>query len=55
MKIIADTNAFLAVALYEPEKPQIVRLTAGHKLISPDVLLFEIGNASTAMMKKCLG
>jgi predicted nucleic acid-binding protein len=52
MKIIADTNTFIAVALNEPEKHKIVELTKGHELIAPDVLPFEIGNALTAMMKK---
>jgi len=52
MKIIADTNTFIAVALNEPEKSRIIRLTEGHDLIAPDVLPFEIGNALTAMMKK---
>ena len=52
MKMIADTNTFIAVALNEPEKVRIIRLTQGHDLISPDVLPFEIGNALTAMMKK---
>jgi len=52
MKIIADTNTFIAVALNEPEKERIIQLTEGHELISPDVLPFEIGNALTAMMKK---
>jgi len=52
MKIIADTNTFLAVALEEPEKTQIIHLTVGHDLIAPEVLPFEIGNALTAMMKK---
>ena len=52
MKIISDTNTFLAVALNEPEKDRIIRLTEGHDLIAPDVLPFEIGNALTAMMKK---
>jgi predicted nucleic acid-binding protein len=52
MKIIADTNTFIAVALNEPEKERIIELTEGHELISPDVLPFEIGNALTAMMKK---
>lgn len=52
MKIIADTNTFIAVALNEPEKGKIIRLTEGHDLIAPDVLPFEIGNALTAMMKK---
>jgi len=52
MKIIADTNTFIAVALNEPEKDRIIQLTEGHDLIAPDVLPFEIGNALTAMMKK---
>lgn len=52
MKIIADTNTFIAVALNEPEKVRIIQLTEGQDLIAPDVLPFEIGNALTAMMKK---
>jgi predicted nucleic acid-binding protein len=52
MKIIADTNTFIAVALNEPEKDVIIRLTEGHSLIAPEVLPFEIGNALTAMMKR---
>ncbi|MBW2342263.1 MAG: type II toxin-antitoxin system VapC family toxin [Deltaproteobacteria bacterium] len=34
MKIIADTNTFIAVALNEPEKDRIIRLTEGHDLIA---------------------
>jgi predicted nucleic acid-binding protein len=52
MKIIADTNTFIAVALNEPEKDMIIRLTEGHDLVAPEVLPFEIGNALTAMMKR---
>lgn len=52
MKITADTNTFIAVALNEPEKADIIQLTKGHDLIAPDVLPFEIGNALTAMKKK---
>lgn len=52
MKIIADTNTFIAVALNEPEKDNIIQLTEGCDLAAPDVLPFEIGNALTAMMKK---
>ncbi|MGA1823531.1 MAG: type II toxin-antitoxin system VapC family toxin [bacterium] len=52
MKIIADTNTFIAVALEEPEKKKIIQLTVGHELVAPEVLPFEIGNALTAMMKK---
>jgi predicted nucleic acid-binding protein len=52
MKIVADTNTFLAAALNEPERDRIIRLTAGHELVAPEVLPFEIGNSLTAMMKK---
>jgi predicted nucleic acid-binding protein len=52
MKIVADTNTFIAVALNEPEKDMIIRLTEGCDLVSPEVLPFEIGNALTAMFKK---
>ena len=34
MKIIADTNTFIAVALNEPEKGKIIGLTEGHDLIA---------------------
>ena len=52
MRIVADTNIFIAVALNEPEKNKIIQLTEGCDLVAPDVLPFEIGNALTAMMKK---
>ena len=54
MKIIADTNTFIAVALNEPEKELIIGLTEGCELVAPEVLPFEIGNALTAMMKKMI-
>lgn len=50
--VVADTNIFLAVALNEPEKADIVRLTLGRVLVAPDVLPYELGNALTAMMRK---
>ena len=52
MKIVADTNTFLAVALCEPEKEALTLAVAGHHLVAPEVLPFEIGNALTAMVKK---
>ena len=52
MRIVADTNTFIAVALNEPEKDKIIRLTQGLDLAAPEVLPFEIGNALAAMMKK---
>jgi len=52
MKIIVDTNTFLAVTLYEPERDEIIRITLGHDLVAPDILPFEIGNALSAMLKR---
>lgn len=52
MKIVADTNIFLATALNKPEKGMIVSLTVGHELLAPEVLPFEIGNALSAMIKR---
>lgn len=52
MKIIADTNTFLAVTLNEPEKDKIIKLTLGHDLIAPNILPFETGNALSAMLKR---
>lgn len=54
MKIVADTNTFLAVALEEPEKKKIIQLTVEHDLAAPEVLLFEIGNALTAITKSLI-
>ncbi len=52
MYFVADTNVFLAVALNEPEKDQIVRLTSGADAVSPEILPYEIGNALSAMVKR---
>lgn len=52
MKIVADTNIFIAVALNEPKKNKIIQLTEGCDLIAPEVLPFEVGNALSAMAKK---
>jgi len=52
MDIIADTNIFLAVALDEPEKDNIIKLTSGSEVFSPEVLPYEIGNALSAMVKR---
>jgi predicted nucleic acid-binding protein len=52
MNIISDTNIFLAVALNEPDKENIIQLTADASAISPEILPYEVGNALTAMVKR---
>lgn len=52
MRIVVDTNILLAVALEEPEKADIVRLTRGADAAAPEILPYEIGNALSAMLKR---
>ena len=52
MNIAVDTSAIIAVIGDEPEKPEILRQTAGHDLFAPQSLPWEIGNAYTAMLKR---
>jgi predicted nucleic acid-binding protein len=52
MDLVSDTNIFLAVVLNEPEKDNIVKLTAAANAFSPEILPYEIGNALTAMVKR---
>ena len=42
----------MAVALNEPDKENIIQLTADASAISPEILPYEVGNALTAMVKR---
>lgn len=52
MKIVADTNTFLAVALDEPEKDWLIEVTDGHDLVAPAVLPYEIANALSSLVRR---
>lgn len=52
MRMVADTNAFLAVVLNEPERDWLIAATTGHDLISPAHLPYELGNALTALLRR---
>jgi len=52
MEIVADASAFLAVVLNEADRDWIVNKTIEAKLISPEILPYEIGNALIAVRKK---
>jgi len=52
MNVIADTNTFLAVALKEPEREGLIKLTDGYKLSAPSILPYEIGNALSSLVKR---
>lgn len=56
MRYVADTSAFLAVVLDEPERAWLVQATEGQQLVAPPVLPYEIANALSALVKrKALG
>jgi predicted nucleic acid-binding protein len=50
--IVIDTSAILAVLLAEPEKRAVVEATMGSILWAPASLLWEVGNAATAGVKR---
>jgi predicted nucleic acid-binding protein len=52
MDIVIDTSALIAVILNEPEKKKIIQITAGHTLVGPESIRWEMGNAFSAMFKQ---
>jgi len=52
MDIVTDTSVLIAVILNEPEKKAIVNATAGHDLVGPCSIKWEICNAFSAMLKR---
>lgn len=54
MKIVSDTNTFLAVALDEPERTAILASTQSAELLAPEVLPYEIGNALSSLFRRGL-
>ena len=52
MDIVIDASAILAVIAGEPERDGVVRLTAGHRLVGPGSIPWEIGNAFSSMLKQ---
>jgi predicted nucleic acid-binding protein len=54
MKIVVDTNTFLAVSLDEPERDWLIEATDGHDLVAPAVLPYEIGNALSSLARRKL-
>ena len=52
MEIVVDTSAIIAVIVAEPERDGIVEITAGHDLIGPGSIPWEVGYAFSAMLKQ---
>jgi len=52
MQITIDTSALLAVCTNEIQKPRMVELTMGARLLAPVSVHGEVGNALSAMLKR---
>ncbi|GMO42291.1 MAG: hypothetical protein Pg6C_03730 [Treponemataceae bacterium] len=52
MEIIADASAIMAVIAKEPEREVVIQLTKGTKILSPNMVSYEITNGLTKMVKK---
>ena len=52
MDIVIDASAILAVIVDEPERDRVVEMTAGHNLVGPGSIPWEIVNAFSSMLKQ---
>lgn len=52
MRIFLDASVFLAVALDQPERPELVKVTKQANLVAAAALPYEVGNALSAMVRR---
>lgn len=52
MDITVDTSILIAVVSDEPSRSRAIEVTAGHGLVAPHSVHWEIGNALFAMIKR---
>ncbi|MFB3891425.1 MAG: type II toxin-antitoxin system VapC family toxin [Phycisphaerae bacterium] len=52
MKIVVDASVLVAVVAEEPSKPSLLQATAGHELVAPGSIHWEIGNAFSTMLRR---
>ncbi|MBI5416797.1 type II toxin-antitoxin system VapC family toxin [Candidatus Poribacteria bacterium] len=52
MELIVDASSIIAVLLEDKKKPKIIELTSDTTLVSPSCLIWEIGNALSALIKR---
>lgn len=52
MIVTIDTSVLIAVVACEPSRERALELTAGHRLVAPSSVHWEMGNAFSAMLKR---
>jgi predicted nucleic acid-binding protein len=52
VEIVIDASAIIAVLLNEAQKEQLIECAVGADLIAPPSIIWEIGNALSAMLRR---
>jgi predicted nucleic acid-binding protein len=52
MDVVMDASVLIAAAANEVDKSRLIAPTAGHDLIAPSTVHWEIGNAFSAMLRR---
>jgi predicted nucleic acid-binding protein len=52
MLIVVDTTVVIACVTDEPHREALLAATMNHQLLAPQSLLWEVGNALSAMFKR---
>jgi predicted nucleic acid-binding protein len=50
--ITVDTSVIIAIIFNEPHKDELIDLTIDNKLVAPESLISEFGNALSAMLRR---
>jgi predicted nucleic acid-binding protein len=52
MDILVDASVIISIVIDEPEKEKAIKLTKGCTLLSPVMIVYEIGNALSRLNKR---
>lgn len=52
MDVVVDASVLLAIVTNEEDRPTLIRATVGADLLAPASVMWELGNALSAMLKR---
>jgi predicted nucleic acid-binding protein len=52
MDVVIDASAIIAVITHEPQRDALINVTRGCDLLAPPSVMWEIGNAFSAMLRR---
>lgn len=54
LEIVVDASVILAIVGNEPERPALIEMTRGARLVAPPSLHWEVGNALSSLLRRKL-